>query len=74
MQKMHNEFASITASPKDQNAFCQAFVEMVSLDDSKDDLQASLQYYDELKKDNISKLKALLDEKLLEMIESSKNL
>lgn len=70
---MQNEYAPITEAPKDQNAFCQTFVEMASLD-SKDDLQASLQYYDELKKDTISKLKTLLDEKLVKMIESSQYL
>lgn len=74
MQKLQNEYSSILASPKDQNAFCKMFVEMVGLEEPKDDLQASVRYYDDLKADNSIKLKMLLDEKLEEVIQSSKHL
>lgn len=74
MQKLQNEYSSILASSKDQNAFRQTFIEMAGLEQSKDDLQASVRYYDELKDDNSIKLKTLIDDKLAEVIESSKNL
>lgn len=74
MQKLQNEYSSILASSKDQNAFCRTFVEMTELEESKDNLQASVRYYDELKDDNSIKLKTLLDDKLAEVIKSSENL
>lgn len=74
MQKLQNEFASITNSPKEQNKFCRLFTEMTSIMDSKNDFQESIQYYNDLKNDNDEKLKILLDEKLVQMIESSEEL
>ncbi|XP_003426910.1 uncharacterized protein LOC100679439 [Nasonia vitripennis] len=74
IQKLQNEYSSILASSKDQNAFCRTFIEMTELEESNDNFQSSVWYYDELKDDNSIKLKTLLDDKLADVIESSKKL
>ncbi|XP_011498632.1 PREDICTED: uncharacterized protein LOC105362830 [Ceratosolen solmsi marchali] len=72
MHKLQNEYESNLASYKDQNIFCQKFVEMIADDNLKDNMLSYLHYYNELRNDNNYKLKSLLDDKILEMIESSK--
>lgn len=73
MQGLQNEYSTIVGSPKNQNSFCQILIEMAGLE-SKDSLPASIQYYDDLKDDNSSKLKILFDDKLTEMIDKLKHL
>ncbi|XP_014226525.1 uncharacterized protein LOC106652218 [Trichogramma pretiosum] len=74
MQKMQSEYSSLICSSKNQNAFCKSLIEMSSIDELKEDFYSAEKYYDDLKCDNSEKLKILLDVKLTEMIESSKEL
>ncbi|KAL7298272.1 hypothetical protein TKK_0008624 [Trichogramma kaykai] len=74
MQKMQSEYSLLVRSSKNQNAFCKSLIEMSSIDELKEDFDSAEKYYDDLKCDNSEKLKILLDVKLTEMIESSKEL
>ncbi|XP_058792311.1 HAUS augmin-like complex subunit 3 [Phymastichus coffea] len=74
MLELEHEYKTISSSPTDKNAFNRFLLEMTSPEELKNDVQASAQYYEELRKDNTNKLQILLNKKLEEMIESSKNL
>lgn len=72
MQKLQREYDALLSSAKDHNSFDRFLIESTTLEDSRCDLQASAQYYEELKKDNARKIQILLCEKMEEMIEGSR--